>query len=137
VQILQKQPTIKGPPQWFTGDVHLNVIARGQEPSRLRVNTVRFAPGARTAWHTHAYGQILHVTEGICLTQSRGREVAVLRPGDAVWASPGEWHWHGAAPDQFMAHTVIWDGDPDGEETTWGELVTDEEYGYPDGQQPT
>ena len=24
---------------------------------------VRFAPGARTAWHSHANGQTLHVTQ--------------------------------------------------------------------------
>ena len=28
----------------FTGDVYFDVIARGVEPSRMRVNTVRFAP---------------------------------------------------------------------------------------------
>jgi hypothetical protein len=54
----------------FTGDVYFDVIAKGPEPSRLRVNVVRFAPGARTAWHCHAVGQTLHVTEGIGLVQS-------------------------------------------------------------------
>jgi quercetin dioxygenase-like cupin family protein len=44
-----------------------------------------------------------------------------------IWTPPGEWHWHGAAPDQFMVHTAIWEGD----EAEWGDLVTDEEYGYP------
>jgi hypothetical protein len=28
--------------------------AQGQEPSRIRVNAVRFTPDARTAWHSHA-----------------------------------------------------------------------------------
>jgi hypothetical protein len=27
-----------------------------------------------------------------------------------------------------MVHTAIWEGD----ETAWGDLVTDDEYGYPD-----
>lgn len=49
----------------FTGDVWYDVVARGEEPSRVRINVVRFAPGARTAWHAHAVGQTLHVLEGV------------------------------------------------------------------------
>jgi quercetin dioxygenase-like cupin family protein len=112
----------------FTGDVWFDVIAKGEQPSRVRVNTVRFAPCARTAWHSHASGQTLHVTDGIGLVQSRGGEVLVIRPGDTIWTPPGEWHWHGAARDHFMVHTAIWEGD----QTEWGDVVTDEEY----GQQP-
>ena len=115
----------------FTGDVWLDVIAQGQEPSRIRVNAVHFAPSARTAWHSHAVGQTLHVTEGIGLVQSRDGEKVVIQPGDTVYASPGEWHWHGAAPDHFMTHLAIWDGTASGPESEWGELVTDDEYGQP------
>src|SRR5205823_6582739 len=64
VEIEPKQPTGKGPADVFTGDVWFDVIAKGEEPSRIRVNAVRFSPGARTAWHAHAVGQTLHVTEG-------------------------------------------------------------------------
>ena len=71
---------------------------------------VRFAPCARTAWHTHAMGQTLYVTEGIGLVQSRGGEVVVMRPGDTVHTPPGEWHWHGAAPEHFMTHLALWEG---------------------------
>jgi quercetin dioxygenase-like cupin family protein len=124
VEILQKQPSVKGPAQMFTGDVWFDVIARGEEPSRVRVNTVRFAPGARTAWHSHALGQTLYVTDGIGLIQASGGEVVVIRPGDTIYTPPGEWHWHGAAPDHFMIHTAIWEGD----ETQWGDLVSDEDY---------
>lgn len=62
MEILQKKPSTKGPAEMFTGDVWFDVIIRGEEPSRMRVNTVRFAPCARTAWHCHAVGQTLHVT---------------------------------------------------------------------------
>jgi quercetin dioxygenase-like cupin family protein len=129
VEILRRQPTVEGPAEWFTGDVHVDVVFRGEDPVRTRVNTVRFAPRARTAWHSHAHGQALHVTDGIGLVQSRGGAVVVIRPGDVIWTPPGEEHWHGAAPDAFMVHTAIWEGD----ETTWGEHVSDEEYGYPEG----
>jgi quercetin dioxygenase-like cupin family protein len=131
MEILSKQPSVKGPAEWFTGDVHFDVIAPGTE-SRGKVNAVHFAPGARTAWHRHANGQTLHVTEGIGLTRSRGGDVLAIRPGDTVWCPPGEWHWHGAAPDHFMTHLAIWDGLADGQEgpeTEWAEHVTDEEYG--------
>lgn len=60
----------------FTGDVWLDVIARGEEPSRIRVNAVRFAPGARNAWHRHAVGQTLHVTEGIGRVRARGDKIS-------------------------------------------------------------
>ena len=86
---MPKPPTTKGPAELFTGDVHFDVIARGEAPSRLRVNLVRFAPGARTAWHRHSLGQTLHVTDGIGLVQARGGEVRMMRPGDTVYTPPG------------------------------------------------
>ena len=96
----------------------------------MRVNMVRFAPGARTAWHCHAVGQTLHVTEGVGLVQSSGGDVVVMRPGDTVYTPPGEWHWHGAAPDHFMCHLAMWEGPAEGQgpESEWGEHVTDEQY---------
>jgi quercetin dioxygenase-like cupin family protein len=131
VEVQSKQPSIKGPADMFTGDVWFDVIAKGEEPSRLRVNAVHFAPGARTAWHTHAAGQTLHVTEGVGLVQSRGGDVVVMKPGDTVYTPPGEWHWHGAAPDHFMTHLAMWEavGEGQGPETTWGEHISAEEYG--------
>ena len=133
MEIQKKQPSAKGPAEWFTGDVWYDVIARGEEPSRIRVNTVRFAPSARTAWHKHAVGQTLHVTEGVGLTQARGGDIVVMRPGDTVHTPTGEWHWHGAAPEDFMVHLAMWEspGPDGGAETEWGEHVTDEEYRGP------
>jgi hypothetical protein len=62
MEIQKKRPTVKGPADMFTGDVWFDVIAAGEPPSQLRVNVVRFSPGAHTAWHRHANGQTLHVT---------------------------------------------------------------------------
>ena len=130
MEIQPRQPSTKGPAQMFTGDVWFDVIARGEEPSRMRVNMVRFAPCARTAWHSHAVGQTLHVTEGRGLVQSRGGEVTEIGPGDTIYTPPGEWHWHGAAPDHFMSHLAMWEAPaPDSQpESEWGDLVTDKEY---------
>ena len=126
--MLPKQPSTKGPAEMFTGDVWLDVIAKGEAPSRMRVNTVRFSPGARTAWHAHAVGQTLYVTDGVGLVQSRGTAVTEIRPGDVIHTPPGEWHWHGAAPDQFMTHLAMWEAPASGAESEWGDLVSDEEY---------
>jgi quercetin dioxygenase-like cupin family protein len=123
VELVPKQPSMKGPGDWFTGDVWIDSIARGREPSRINVSAVRFSPGARTAWHSHSGGQTLYVTEGRGLVQARGEGAVEIRPGDVVYAPDGEEHWHGAAPDHFMTHLSMTDGDPH-----WGPKVTDAEY---------
>ncbi len=128
MQILKKQPTTKAAREHFTGDAWIDFIFGAEAPSRVRLAMVRFAPGARNAWHVHALGQTVHVTEGVGRIQSRGGEIVEMRPGDTVWTPPAEWHWHGAAPDRFMTHLAMWEAPPDGSETEWGALVTDEEY---------
>ena len=131
MDVQPKAPSTKGPSAMFTGDVWFDVIATGVLPSRLRVNLVRFAPGAHTAWHRHANGQTLHVTDGIGLVQARGGEVIVMKPGDTVDTPPGEWHWHGATPENFMAHLAMWEGMAEGQEgpeTEWAEHLTTSEY---------
>ncbi len=131
MEILPKQPTAKGPAEWFTGEVWMDGIARGEEPSRVRVSAVHFPPSARTAWHSHAAGQTLYVTEGRGLVQSRGGKIVEIRPGDIIYTPPDEWHWHGAAPGHFMTHLSITEGVPGDErpEADWGDHVTDDEYG--------
>ena len=104
----------------------MDVLVRNPQPSAVRMNLVRFMPCARTAWHSHPRGQVLVVTDGVGLVQARGGQVQVIRQGDVIWTPPGEEHWHGAAPDHVMAHHALWEGD----ETAWGEHVTDAEYGY-------
>jgi len=55
-------------------------------------------------------------------------EVIEIRAGDTIHTPPGEWHWHGAAPDHFMTHLAIWEAPAAGPESEWGDQVTDEEY---------
>jgi quercetin dioxygenase-like cupin family protein len=126
---LPEQPTVKAPPETFTGDAWYDVVVRGETPSRVRVSVVRFAPGARNAWHAHAVGQTVHVTEGVGRIQASGGPVLEMRAGDTVVTPAGEWHWHGAAPDRFMTHLAVWEAPAGGgPETEWGELVGDAEY---------
>ena len=128
MEIRPPRPTVKAPAETFTGDAWVDVLARGEEPSHIRVSVVRFSPGARNSWHAHPMGQTLHITEGIGRVQARGGDVIGVRAGDTVYTEPREWHWHGAAPDRFMTHLAIWESPADGPETEWGDQVTDAEY---------
>jgi quercetin dioxygenase-like cupin family protein len=74
------------------------------------------------------------VVDGVGRVQARGGAILEMRAGDTIRTEPGEWHWHGAAPDRFMTHLAIWEAPADGDETTWGELVSDDEYGGPIGE---
>lgn len=131
MEILKKEPTVKAPTERFVGDAWFDVIARGEEPSRIRVNVVRFAPGARNGWHAHAMGQTLHVIDGIGLIQARGGQIHEIHAGDTIHTPAGEWHWHGAAPDHFMTHLAMWEAPAEGPESQWGDRVTDAEYNGP------
>jgi quercetin dioxygenase-like cupin family protein len=121
--------TARGPSEWFTGAVFMDAVAAPSEGSRLSASSVHFTPGARTAWHTHPNGQTIWVLEGIGLCQRRGEPIEVIRPGDRVFFEPGEEHWHGASPNRFMVHLAMLEVGDDGSPATWGEQVTDEEYG--------
>jgi quercetin dioxygenase-like cupin family protein len=121
--------TGRGPAEWFTGDVFIDQVAAPAGTSTFAAAAVHFAPGARTAWHTHPHGQTIWVLEGVGLCQRRGGPVEVIRPGDRVFFEPGEDHWHGAAATRFMAHIAMQQADESGTVVTWGEHVTDEEYG--------
>lgn len=121
--------TNKGPADWFTGDVYIDPVAAPSEPARAAAALVHFTPGARTAWHTHPFGQTIYVTEGVGLCQHEAGPVETIRPGDRVYFEPGENHWHGAVPNRLMVHIAIQEADETGSPVTWGRHVTDDEYG--------
>ncbi|WP_018698794.1 (R)-mandelonitrile lyase [Amorphus coralli] len=120
-------PSKVAPADYFTGTVWMDPVGEAEEPGRARALLVTFAPGARTNWHTHPYGQMLFVASGTGRCQSEGGPVRVLRPGDRVWFPAGERHWHGAAPDAVMSHIAIQEAE-DGETATWQEPVSDADY---------
>ena len=101
------QPSGKGPAEWFTGTVRIDPLFEAPEPARVRGASVTFEPGARTAWHTHPLGQTLIVTSGLGWAQREGGPIEEIRPGDVVWFSPNEKHWHGATPTTAMTHIAI------------------------------
>ena len=122
------RPSGKGPADYFTGTVRLDPLYEAPEPARVRIATVTFEPAARTAWHTHPLGQTLIVTSGLGRVQRWGGQIEEIRPGDVVWFSPGEKHWHGASPTVAMTHIAIQEA-LNGSPVDWMEQVSDEEYG--------
>ena len=120
--------TNQGPSDWFTGAVYIDTIAAPVATARAGAALVHFTPSARTAWHTHPYGQTIYVTEGVGRCQRRGGPIEQLHPGDRVYFEPDEQHWHGAAPNRFMAHVAMQQADDNGNVVNWGRQVTDDEY---------
>lgn len=114
----------------FTGRVWLDsLLDKGGDDDGLRMYRVFFEPGARTHWHVHPGGQSLMILAGTARTGAEGQPAVEVGPGDVVFTPPGQWHWHGAAPDGYMIHVAF---NPGGK-TDWGEdrAVTAEEYEPP------
>jgi quercetin dioxygenase-like cupin family protein len=121
------QASGKGPAEYFAGTVRVDPLFDAHDPARVLGASVTFEPGARTAWHTHPLGQTLIVTSGCGRAQLWGGPIEGIRPGDVIWFSPGEKHWHGAAPNTAMTHIAIVEK-LNGKSTDWLEKVTDEPY---------
>ena len=118
--------TRRGPEDWFTGSVWMDVAA--VETPGAGVFRVLFEPGARTNWHTHPEGQFLYVVTGTGRAQKEGESVVELGAGDVVYFAPDEKHWHGAGPETYMVHIAITPAISTEGGTDWMEPVTDEEY---------
>jgi quercetin dioxygenase-like cupin family protein len=121
------RPSAKGPAEYFTGSVRVDMLFEAPDPARVAGAHVTFEPGARTVWHTHPLGQTLIVTSGSGRVQRWGGPLEEIRPGDVVWFAPGEKHWHGAAPETAMTHIAVQEK-LDGKAVDWLEPVTQEQY---------
>lgn len=121
------QPSRKGPAEWFTGSVRIDPLFQPTEPARVNGAYVTFEPGARTAWHMHPLGQTLIIASGLGWVQREGGAIEEVRPGDIVWFSPDEKHWHGATPTTAMTHIAIQEA-KDGKSVDWVEKMSDEQY---------
>ena len=121
------QASAKGPSDWFTGTVRIDPLFQAPDPAQVQGASVTFEPGARTAWHTHPLGQTLVVTAGCGRAQRWGGPIEEIRPGDVVWFSPGEKHWHGASPTTAMTHIAIQEK-KEGKVVEWMEQVSDQQY---------
>jgi quercetin dioxygenase-like cupin family protein len=121
------QPSGKGSAEYFTGQVRIDPLHTPPDPARVTMAHVTFEPGARTAWHTHPFGQTLIVTAGCGWVQRDGDTKEVINPGDVIYFSPGEKHWHGAKADTAMSHIAIQEK-LNGSPVDWMEQVRDEQY---------
>jgi quercetin dioxygenase-like cupin family protein len=125
--LAQNRATAPTSPQDFTGAVTMHPVSTPPGPVRARAAVVEFAPGARTAWHTHPLGQTLYILSGTGWAQSWGGRVVTLNPGDTIWFEPGEKHWHGATATTGMSHLAIHEA-LDGKTVDWLELVDEADY---------
>ena len=121
------RPSAKGAAENFTGNVRIDPLFEAPDPARARGASVTFEPGARTAWHTHPLGQTLIVTSGCGWVQSEGGPKEEIRPGDVIWCTPREKHWHGATPATAITHIAIQE-QLDGKVVEWMEKVSDQQY---------
>lgn len=114
-------------PSFFTGGTAK--VERIATPTELNCGAakVTFQPGTRTVWHSHAGGQFIVITEGTAWYQEKGKPKQVIKQGGVAICPPNVMHWHGAAPDGVMSHTVATPNLHKGGATS-GQAVTDDEY---------
>jgi quercetin dioxygenase-like cupin family protein len=79
--------------------------------------------------HTHPLGQTLIVTAGAGWAQGEGRPVEQIFPGDVVWFTPEEKHWHGVTPRTAMTHIAVQEK-KNGKVVNWLEHVSDQQYSW-------
>jgi 4-carboxymuconolactone decarboxylase len=116
------------PADYFTGKVHLQILAQKTESNDYSVGSVTFEPGARSNWHTHPAGQTLIVISGRGLYQGKGKPIKTINKGETIICPPNLEHWHGASPDSKMTHIAI-TNDKGADNVVWLKPVTDDEYG--------
>jgi quercetin dioxygenase-like cupin family protein len=98
---IPKEPVVS---PLMTGPVWAKPLA--PEGSHYNCRVIIFSKGVRNKFHAHESDQILIVTSGrgIVATESEQREVG---PGDVIFFSAGEKHWHGATAEQEFAHIYV------------------------------
>ena len=111
----------------FTGTARVDMLFGSLFTADISGGSVAFAPGARTAWHSHPGGQTLIVTAGVGRVQRWGDVVEEIRAGDVVRIPADQKHWHGAAPEAAMTHIAITEP-RGGKAVDWMEQVSDEQY---------
>lgn len=121
------RPFAKGPADNFIGSVVVEPLFKANDSMHSTGGDVTFAPGARSAWHTHPAGQILIVTSGTGWVQEEGGEKREIKPGDVIWTPPGVKHWHGATATTGMSHIAITNV-LDGKNVEWMQQVSEEQY---------
>ena len=127
IMALGGDSAIRANPEWYTGNVWLKAVFNAPEKSGTRAQRVSFDVGARSAWHSHPGGQILHVLAGAGLIGLKNGTRQKIAAGDTVWIPPGELHWHGAGAETDLEQVEIVETEA-GFVTTWMARVSEEDY---------
>lgn len=90
-----------------TGPEEIETILPARQGSGLKFSLVRFKNGGRTNWHCHPGEQILYILDGEGRAGNETQEWTDLKPGDLIYTTPGEKHWHGAMPKCNLTHISI------------------------------
>ncbi len=109
----------------FSGTVHMQHLARPEQPGKAELIAVFFDAGARTIPHIHGTDQVLHVLEGEGVVATEHDKRAV-KAGDIAVIPADTWHWHGATKNASMCHLSIKPTGP----TQWDVPLRDWETNY-------
>ena len=88
------------------GENQLIHMLQPQREGGISLSVVVFEDGALTHWHEHPGEQVLYILNGRGRVGTESQEWMV-EPGDVIYTSPGERHWHGALPGESMTHISI------------------------------
>ena len=92
-------------------------VRRSEQPSSVRALVEGFGTHAASALRARRQQS----------DAAWGGPIEEIRRGDVVWFSPGEKHWHGAAPTTAMTHIAIQEK-LDGKPVDWLEHATADQY---------
>ena len=102
----------------FTG------VVTTRDAKEITAGRRTFAPGARTAWHSHDKGQVILSESGRLRTGRRGEAIKEYPAGGTEYTGPNIEHWHGATPGEALVQVNIQFGGT----TKWLTKTTDDEY---------
>jgi quercetin dioxygenase-like cupin family protein len=91
----------------FIGTVARQAVIGDGDSSQIRIGVVTFQEGAVNKYHRHTFDQVLFVTEGEGIVQTKGEPEQRVTAGDVIFVPAGEVHWHGAAPGRSMSHLTV------------------------------
>ena len=95
-----------GEPEKFTGTVFREDVL---EPTDGGMSVTRFsyAPKAWSRWHAHEGEQVLQIVSGSTIVVKEDGGVVHAVAGDLIHLAPGERHWHGSLPSEFLVMTAF------------------------------
>ena len=105
-------------------DPNVTGVVTTMDAKEITAGRRTFAPGARTAWHSHDKGQVILSESGRLRTGRRGEAIKEYPAGGTEYTGPNIEHWHGATPGEALVQVNIQFGGT----TKWLTKTTDDEY---------